>query len=77
MVSEAPERPLIQRRNTVAALSRSRRPDDPELVAERRGLREAKLAKYIRDVVDEAPPLTDEQRDRLVALLRGGGDAAA
>lgn len=28
-----------------------------------------KLAAYIEKVVDEAPPLTDEQRNRLAVLL--------
>ena len=32
----------------------------------------AKLEDYIARVVDAAPPLTVEQRDRLAALLRGG-----
>ena len=45
----------------------------------RRDLRAAKLADHIRRVVDEAPPLTTEQRDRLAVLLRpaqdGGGSA--
>ena len=31
-----------------------------------------KLAEYIARVVAEAPPLTNEQRDRLALLLRGG-----
>ena len=34
-----------------------------------------KLAEYIQRVVDEAPPLSLAQRDRLALLLRGG-DAA-
>lgn len=33
------------------------------------------LAEHIQRVVAEAPPLTDEQRDRLAGLLRGGGQA--
>ncbi len=37
----------------------------------RRELAEAKLAPYIQRVVDEAPPLSPEQRDRLALLLRG------
>lgn len=47
----------------------------------------ARLAQYIQRVVDAAPPLTAEQRDRLAVLLRpvdrrddvqvGGPDAAA
>ncbi|MBO0844565.1 MAG: hypothetical protein J2P22_04020 [Nocardioides sp.] len=36
----------------------------------RREYREAKLASVIRAAVDQAPPLTDEQRNRLAALLR-------
>ncbi len=31
----------------------------------------AAIADHIRRVVDEAPPLTVEQRDRLAILLRG------
>lgn len=52
-----------------AALSRRRSPDDPELIAARRDLKAARLADHIRKLVDEAPPLTDEQRAQLAALL--------
>lgn len=41
----------------------------------RRHLRVAGLAEHIRLVVDAAPPLTDEQREQLVALLAGGARA--
>ena len=34
----------------------------------------AVLADYIKRVVDEAPPLTPAQRDRLAVLLRGGAE---
>lgn len=34
------------------------------------------LERRIRALVDSAPPLTDEQRDRLAVLLRPPGDAA-
>ncbi|TKV61337.1 hypothetical protein FDO65_06990 [Nakamurella flava] len=52
---------------------------DEKTVADlRRQLRADKLAEHIKKVVDQAPPLTAEQRDRLAALLRaGGGNAAA
>lgn len=40
-----------------------------------RELKESRLADYISRVVDEAPALSTEQRDRLALLLRGG-DAA-
>ena len=53
-----------------AALSRDRAPDDPELLDARRNLRAERLAKAIRETVDAAPPLREEQRTRLAALLR-------
>ncbi len=40
----------------------------------RAGARTKKIAaveRRIRELVDSAPPLTDEQRDRLALLLRG------
>jgi hypothetical protein len=43
---------------------------DPERIAELRSqLREAKLAEHIRQVVDQAPPLSAEQKARLAALF--------
>jgi hypothetical protein len=62
-------------RGRVAALTRSRAGNDPELVDAKLKLRETRLAEYIQQTVDEAPPLTEEQRTRLSLLLRGG-DAA-
>jgi hypothetical protein len=59
-------------RARVASLTRSRTPDDPELVDARRNMRAERLADHIRRTVDAAPPLTAEQRDRLALLLRGG-----
>lgn len=60
----------------VGALSRSRDDADPDLIAARLNLRCEKLADHIARIVDEAPPFTPEQRDRLAAILRGGGDGA-
>jgi hypothetical protein len=62
-------------RARVASLTRSRKPDDPDLVDARRKLRAERLAAQITKAVDAAPPLTAEQRDRLALLLRGGSDA--
>ncbi len=62
-------------RARVASLSRSRTPDDPELIDARQKLRVERAADYIRKTVDAAPPLTPEQRTRLALLLKGG-DAA-
>lgn len=63
-------------RARIASLSRSRTPDDPELLGARRDLRAVRLADHIAKVVAEAPPLTPEQRDRLTGLLRGGDHIA-
>ena len=60
-------------RAKVAALTRSRTPDDPELVEARRNLRAERLAEHVAKVVAEAPPLTHEQRHRITTILRGGG----
>lgn len=54
----------------------SRRGDDEAATDARRDLAAAKIAAYIEKVVADAPPLTDEQRDRLSAIIgagRGGG----
>lgn len=58
-------------RARIAALSRSREADDPELLDARRDLRTAQLEAHIRKVVDGAPPLTTEQRQRLALILAG------
>jgi hypothetical protein len=69
-------------RARVAALSRARSADDPVLLDARRDLRASRLEDYIARTVAEAPPLTEEQRSRLVVLLQapsatpGGTDAA-
>jgi hypothetical protein len=44
--------------------------DDPRVVDARRDRATASLAEHIKRVVDDFPPLTGEQRDRLAALLR-------
>lgn len=62
-------------RAKVAALSRSRPADDPQLVDARRDLKAARLEDYVCRVVSEAPPLSTEQLDRIAVLLRSGGDA--
>lgn len=61
------------------ALRRYRDPDDPEMQEAAREMRAASLEDHIRDVVDQAPPLTAEQRSRLATLLRpsdSGRDAS-
>ncbi|TSD95048.1 hypothetical protein FOS14_18820 [Skermania sp. ID1734] len=66
-----PSSPAVRHeRARVAALTRDRKPDDPELLEARRNLRAETLAEYVRRVVDAAPPLTPEQRDKIAGLLR-------
>ena len=66
---------IAHHKSRVAAFTRSRTPDDPELVRAKQDLAEAKLADYIQRLLDAAPELSDEQRVRLAELLkpaRGG-----
>ena len=56
-------------RARIGALSRSRATDDPDLAAARLDLRAARLAEHIKRTVDTAPPLTNEQREKLALLL--------
>lgn len=72
MAPSTTEKSWTHHRARLAALSRGRRPDDPEVTSARRDLETERLADHIRRVVDAAPPLTAEQRDRLAFLIRGG-----
>lgn len=56
-------------------LLRYRPADDPVVIEARRELRAAQLAEHIAKVVAQAPPLTNDQRNRLALLLRGGASA--
>lgn len=57
-------------RARVAALTRHR-PEAPETVELTRDFKAERLGEYIQRVVDAAPPLTQEQREKLARLLRG------
>ena len=49
------------------------RPDDEAALAKaRRDLRAELLAEHVERVVEEFPPLTPAQLDRIAALLRAG-----
>lgn len=65
-------------RGRIAGLSRSRTPDDPEYIEAQTELAVSNVAEYARVAANEAPPMTAEQVDRLMALIRGyvGGDTA-
>ncbi len=62
--------PWTTERARVASLTRSRKPDDPDLLEARRSLKAARTEDYIARVVATAPPLTAEQADRIATLLR-------
>lgn len=62
-------------RGKVAALTRSRSTDDPDLVGARRELATSSLTDHIERVLAAAPPLTNEQRRRLAGLFTGGASA--
>lgn len=57
-----------------AALCRYRSNDDPEVVQARQILKAGQAEEYVRKLVDQAPPLTIDQRARLARILTG--DAA-
>jgi hypothetical protein len=58
---------------TVAGVERRSGPDDPRLPNLRRDLRATELEEHVRRIVDTFPPLTDEQRNKIAALLRPTG----
>lgn len=62
-------------RARIAGLSsRPNRPaDDPQIVEARRNLKALRLEEHVKKVLADAPPLSDEQRNRIAALLRIGG----
>ena len=68
---------VYHQRARLAALSRYHPDTDPKVVEASLELRTARLAKQIRRLADEAPPLTAEQRTRLAALLTGNGSSHA
>ena len=63
---------LIERAR-VASLSRSRHPDDGELIKARQNLTALSLQQHIKRVLAQAPPLTADQLDAIANLLRAGG----
>lgn len=53
----------------------ARRRDDEAIRENRRDLAAAKVAQYIERTLEDAPPLTDDQRQTLARLLLGGASA--
>lgn len=61
-----------EQRRLVAQIAAASRWGNEDPADARRDLAASRLEAYIRRVVDAAPPLTDDQRALLVALLAGG-----
>ncbi len=72
-----PARPSVTKARSAVATSIRYGHDPARIEAARRDLAEAKLERHIREIVDSAPPLTDEQRSRLALLLSPGAGNAA
>jgi hypothetical protein len=58
-----------QARGRYASLTRDRAPDDPELVAAKRTMQEIALINAIERALTKTPPMTDELRAHIIALL--------
>jgi hypothetical protein len=56
---------------SVLALTIKKNPN-ADTTALRRQMKAEHLEAYVAKVVASAPPLTDEQRDRVASILRGG-----
>ena len=63
-------------RARIARLHKGPNPDPVAILDARRDLRASKAEDYLRQLLATVPPLTVEQRDRLVSLLRSGGELA-
>lgn len=60
-------------RGRVASLTRSRTPDDPELIEARRNLKSARLELSISEAINREPTLSGPQIGELAAILLPGG----
>ena len=68
-----PNTQILKARSALGVASRQGSGD--AIVDARRNLAAAKLETYVQRILDDAPPLTAEQRDRVSALLHLGGGA--
>jgi hypothetical protein len=60
---------FYRERARYGALKRSRKPDDPELLASRAIMAEESLVAAINKALAKAPPLTPAVRERILGLL--------
>lgn len=59
-------------RARVASLTRSRNPDDPELIEARRNLKSDRLELYVVEMISTEPPLSGPQVGKLASILLRG-----
>lgn len=59
-----------QDRGRLARLCQDLPADHPSILELRGELRTKRLAEHVAKIIDEAPPLTAEQRTRIAGLLR-------
>jgi hypothetical protein len=52
-------------------LAAQRPADDPEVIDAKRALKAERAARHLEEVLGQAPRLTEEQLDRLAAIIRG------
>jgi hypothetical protein len=77
-VAKSTPDPVLSQRGRRNVLVRHYGADDPRTVEAERDLKAAGLEQHIREIIDTAPPITEEQRSRLALLLRGpSSDTAA
>ena len=76
MPGSALPNPVLQARSKLALLNRENIASTPEQIAvAKRDLAAAKLSAAVEKILADAPPLTDAQAQRIVALLlTSGGD---
>lgn len=67
-MSSKPSDPVLIARAAIATAVRTKQDPTPA----RQALKEAKLTRWVREALDTAPPLSDEQRHRLASMLTGG-----
>jgi hypothetical protein len=63
---------FTEQRSVVAALARHRPANDPELVKARSKLRGIRAGEIAAELIAGWPPLTDQQVEDVVAILRAG-----
>jgi hypothetical protein len=69
--------PVLQARSKLALLNRENIASTPEQIRDaKRDLAAAKLSAAVEKILASAPPITDAQAQRIVALLMTGGGAA-